>query len=60
MIGGSKVEIKPEHLVYSIMGWHRIIYEIVKIIQFIVVIIILFDFILYEIQHLIYNIGSLM
>ena len=48
MVGGSKVEIKPEPLVYSIMGRPRIIYKIIKIFQFIVIIILLFYFILYE------------
>ena len=58
MIGGSKVEIKPEHLVYGIMGKPRIIYEIIKTFQFILIIILLFYFILYEIQQLISNIDS--
>ena len=55
---GSKVKIKPEHVVYSFMGRPRIIYEIIKIFQFIVIIILLFYFILYEIQQLISNIDS--
>ena len=42
MVGGSKVKIKPECVVYSFMGRPRIIYEIIKIFQFIVVIILLF------------------
>ena len=58
MVGGTIVKIKPEHVVYSIMGWSRIIYEIIKIVQFIVIIILLFYFILYEIQQLISNIDS--
>ena len=41
------------------MGRPGIIYEIIKIIQFIVIIILLFYFIFYEIQHLISNIDSL-
>ena len=36
----------------------RIIYEIIKIIQYIVIIILLFYFILYEIQQLTSNIDS--
>ena len=39
MVVGSKVRIKPEHLVYSIIGRPRIIYKIIKIFQFIVIII---------------------
>ena len=53
MVGDSKVKIKPEHVVYSLMGRPRIIYEIIKIFQFIVIIILSFYFILYEIQQLI-------
>ena len=44
---GSKMRIKPEHVVYSIMGWPRIIYKIIKLIPFIVIIILLFYVILY-------------
>ena len=58
MLGGSKVKIKPEHVVYSFMGRPRIIYEIIKIFQFIVIIILLFYFILYKVQHLFSNIDS--
>ena len=58
MVGGSKVKIKPECVVYSFMGRPRIIYEIIKIFQFIVVIILLFYFILYRIQQLFSNIDS--
>ena len=58
MVGGFKVNIKPECVVYSIMGRLRIIYEIIKIIQFIVIINLLFYCILYEIQQLISNIDS--
>ena len=57
MVGGPKVEIKPEYVVYNIMGMSGIIYEIIEIIQFIVIII-LFYFILYGIQQLISNIDS--
>ena len=39
MVGGSKMRIKPEGVVYSIMGLPRIIYKIIKIIPFIVIII---------------------
>ena len=46
--GGSKVEIKPECLVCGIMGRPGIIYKIIKIFQFIVIIILLFYVILYE------------
>ena len=45
---GSKMRIKPEHWVYSIMERPRIIYKIIKIIQYIVMIILLFYFILYR------------
>ena len=38
MVGGSKFKIKPECVVYSIMGKPGIIYEISKIIQFILII----------------------
>ena len=38
------------------MGRPRITYEIIKIFQFIVIIILLFYFVLYEIQQLISNI----
>ena len=44
---GSNIKIKPEQLVYSIMGMPRIIYKIIKIIQYIVIIILLFYVILY-------------
>ena len=44
---GSKVKIKPEHVVYSFTGMPRIIYKIIKIFQFIVIIILLFYVILY-------------
>ena len=47
MVGESKMKIKPEHWVFSIMGWPRIIYKIIKIIQYIVIIILLFYVILY-------------
>ena len=41
------MRIKPEHVVYSIMRWPRIIYKIIKIIPFIVIIVLLFYVILY-------------
>ena len=47
MVGGSKIKIKPEHAVFGIMGRPRIIYKIIKIIQYIVIIILLFYGILY-------------
>ena len=47
MVGGSKMRIKPEHVVYSIMGRPRIIYKIIEIIQYIVITILLFYVILY-------------
>ena len=58
MIGRSKVKIKPECVVYSIMGMPDIFYGNIEIIQFSVIIILLFYFILYEIQQLISNIDS--
>ena len=58
MVGGSKDKIKPEHVIHSIMRRPRIFYGNIKIIQFIVIIILLFYFILYEIQQLISNIDS--
>ena len=45
---GSNMRIKPEHWVYSIMERPRIIYKIIKIIQYIVLIILLFYVILYR------------
>ena len=42
MVGGSKIKIKPEQLVYSIIWMPRIIYKIIKIIQLIIIIILLF------------------
>ena len=57
MVGRSKVKIEPEHVVYIFMGGPRIIYEIVKIFQFIVIIL-LFYFILYKIQQLFSNMDS--
>ena len=47
MVGRSKDKIKPECGVYSFMGRPRIIYKIIKIFQFIVIIILLFYVILY-------------
>ena len=60
MVGGSKVKIKPERVTNSFMERPRIFYEIIKIFQFIVIIILLFIFILYEFQQLISNINSWM
>ena len=42
MVGGSNMKIKPEHKVYSIMGWPILICKIIKIIPFIVIIILLY------------------
>ena len=42
MVGGLKMRMKPECVLYSIMGWPRIIYIIIKIIPFIVNNILLF------------------
>ena len=39
---GSKFKIKPEHVVYSFMGRPRKNYEIIKIFQFIVIIILFY------------------
>ena len=55
---GSKVKIKPEHLVYSIMGRPRIIYEIIKIFQFIVIIILYILFYIVWNSALISNVDS--
>ena len=41
-MGGLKFKIKPEHAVYSIMGMPGIIFRYFKMIQFIVIIILLF------------------
>ena len=41
---GSKINIKHEHLVYSIMGRPRIFYGNIKIFQYIVIIILFFLF----------------
>ena len=41
---GSKIKIKHEHVVYSIMGRLRIFYGNIKIIQYIVIIIIIILF----------------
>ena len=58
MVGGSKTYIKPEHLVYSLMGRLRIFYGSIKIFQIILIIILIILFLLYEIQQLISNIDS--
>ena len=42
MVGGSTINIKPECVVYSLMRRPRIVYGNIKIIQFIVIIILLF------------------
>ena len=42
MVGGSNIKIKPEWLVCSIIWLPRIIYKIIKIIQLIIIIILLF------------------
>ena len=47
MVWGSKIRINPECVVHSIIGRPRIIYKIIKIIQCIVIIILLFYVILY-------------
>ena len=41
------MRIKPEHVLHSIMGRPGIIYKIIKIIQYVVIIILLFYVILY-------------
>ena len=56
MVGGSKTKIKPDCVVYSLMGMLGIFYESMEIFVFILKIFILF--LLYEIQHLISNIDS--
>ena len=55
---GSKTKIKPEHWVYSLMERLRICYQGIKIFQFILIIILIISFLLYEIQQLISNIDS--
>ena len=55
---GSKVKINPEHLVFSIMERPRIIYEIIKIFQFIVIIILFILFYIVWNSTLISNIDS--
>ena len=44
---GSKIKIKPEHVVYRLVGMPRIIYKNIKIFLFIVIIILLFYVLLY-------------
>ena len=44
MVGGSRIKIKHEHVVYSIMGRLRIFYGNIKIIQYIVIIILIILF----------------
>ena len=53
MVRESKTKIKPDHLVYSLMGMLRIFYECMKILEFILIIILVILFLLYEIQQLI-------
>ena len=42
MVGGSKIKIKHECFVYSIMGRPRIVYGNIKVIQYIVIIILFY------------------
>ena len=58
MVRGSKTKIKPGHVVYSLMGRLRIFYSSMGIIGFILKIILIILFLLYEIQQLISNIDS--
>ena len=58
MVGGSKTKTKPEHMVYSLMGRLRIFYGSMGIFDFILKLILIILFLLYEIQQLISNIGS--
>ena len=44
MVGWSKIKIKPEGVVYSLMGRLGIVYESIKIIQFILIIILIILF----------------
>ena len=58
MVGGSKTKIKPDCVVYSLMGRLRISYGSMGIFEFISKIISIILFLLYEIQQLISNIDS--
>ena len=58
MVGGCKINIMSEHWVYSLMRRLRMFYGSIKIFQFILIIILIVLFILYEIQQLISNIDS--
>ena len=60
MVGGSKIKINIDHVGLSIIGMPRIFYKIIKIYQYIVIIILLFYGILYgnsatNIQHRLLN-----
>ena len=58
MVGGSKIKIKPEHVVYRFMGMSRIIYKIIK--YFNLLYLLFYYIMLYcmEIQQLIFNTDS--
>ena len=58
MVGGSKTKIKADLVVYSPMGMLRIFYESMEIFAFILKIILIVLFLLYEIQQLISNMDS--
>ena len=58
MVGESMTNIKPDHVVYSLMGMLRIFYGSMEIFAFILKIILIILFLLYEIQQLISNIDS--
>ena len=60
MVGGSNTKIKLDHVVYSLMGMLRIFYGSMEIFAFILKIILIILFLLYEIQPLISNIDSWM
>ena len=55
---GCHTKIKPEHWVYSLMGRFRIFYGSIKIFEFILIIVLIILFIVYQIQQLISNIDS--
>ena len=46
IVGGSKINIMPEHVVYSLMRRLRIFYQSIKIIQFIFIFF-FFDYFIY-------------
>ena len=60
MVAGSKIKIQPACVGYSLMGRFRKYYGSIKIFQFILIIILIVLFLLYEIQQLISNIESWM